>query len=63
MVVKILKTNIYLLYIALKYNIKNGEMAEWLKASVLKTDKGATSSRVRIPLSPHIDIFIKIVYN
>ena len=27
-------------------------MAEWLKAPVLKTGKGATSSRVRIPLSP-----------
>ena len=27
-------------------------MAEWLKASVLKTDKRANVSRVRIPLSP-----------
>ncbi len=29
-------------------------MAEWLKATVLKTVKGETSSRVRIPLSPQI---------
>lgn len=28
-------------------------MAEWLKAAVLKTVKGESSSRVRIPLSPH----------
>ena len=27
-------------------------MAEWLKAAVLKTVKGESSSRVRIPLSP-----------
>ena len=30
-----------------------GGMAEWLKAAVLKTAKGETSSRVRIPLPPH----------
>ena len=30
----------------------HGEMAEWLKAAVLKTVKGESSSRVRIPLSP-----------
>ena len=30
----------------------NGEMAEWLKAPVLKTGKGATLSWVRIPVSP-----------
>jgi len=29
-------------------------MAEWLKAAVLKTVKGESSSRVRIPLSPHL---------
>ncbi len=29
-----------------------GEMAEWLKAAVLKTVRGESSSRVRIPLSP-----------
>lgn len=27
-------------------------MAEWLKAAVLKTVKGESSSRVRIPLPP-----------
>jgi hypothetical protein len=31
-----------------------GEMAEWLKAAVLKTVKGESSSRVRIPLSPRV---------
>ena len=30
-----------------------GEMAEWLKAAVLKTVRGESLSRVRIPLSPH----------
>lgn len=30
----------------------NGGMAEWLKAAVLKTVKGESSSRVRIPLPP-----------
>tara|TARA_B100000029_G_scaffold381548_1_gene376723 strand:+ start:1064 stop:1183 length:120 start_codon:yes stop_codon:yes gene_type:complete len=30
----------------------NGEMAERLKAPVLKTGKGATLSWVRIPVSP-----------
>ena len=30
----------------------NGEMAERLNASVLKTDKGASPSWVRIPVSP-----------
>ena len=29
-----------------------GEVAEWLKATVLKTVKGASSSWVRIPPSP-----------
>lgn len=29
-------------------------MAEWLKAAVLKTVRGESSSRVRIPLSPQI---------
>ncbi len=29
-----------------------GEMAEWSKAAVLKTVRGASSSGVRIPLSP-----------
>ena len=29
-----------------------GEMAEWLKAPVLKTGMGASPSWVRIPLSP-----------
>ena len=29
-----------------------GEMAEWLKAAVLKTVRGESLSRVRIPLSP-----------
>jgi hypothetical protein len=29
-----------------------GGMAEWLKAAVLKTVKGESSSRVRIPLPP-----------
>ena len=29
-------------------------MAEWLKAAVLKTVKGESSSRVRIPLSPPV---------
>lgn len=31
-----------------------GEMAEWLKAAVLKTVRGESSSRVRIPLSPRV---------
>ena len=30
----------------------NGELAEWSNASVLKTDKDASPSRVRIPNSP-----------
>ena len=30
-------------------------MAEWLKAAVLKTAKGESSSRVRIPLSPPVE--------
>ena len=30
-------------------------MAEWLNAVVSKTAKGATPSRVRIPLSPFFD--------
>ena len=30
-------------------------MAEWLKAAVLKTVKGESSSRVRIPLSPLVE--------
>ncbi len=34
-----------------------GEMAEWLKAAVLKTVRGASSSGVRIPLSPPINLF------
>ena len=32
--------------------IKNGGMAEWLKAAVLKTVSGVTRSGVRIPLPP-----------
>jgi hypothetical protein len=32
--------------------LKYGEMAEWLKATVLKTVVGATLPRVRIPVSP-----------
>ncbi len=32
----------------------NGEMAEWSNAAVLKTVRGASSSGVRIPLSPPI---------
>ena len=36
-----------------KINVyKQGEMAERLNALVLKTSKGATPSRVRIPVSP-----------
>lgn len=31
-----------------------GEVAEWLKASVLKTECGETRTWVRIPLSPPI---------
>lgn len=30
-------------------------MAEWLKATVLKTVKGESSSRVRIPLPPQVE--------
>ncbi len=37
------------IYILFSYN---GEMAERLNASVLKTDKGASPSWVRIPVSP-----------
>ena len=33
-------------------------MAEWSKASVLKTEVGATLPGVRIPLSPPIEIGI-----
>tara|TARA_A100001011_G_scaffold399436_1_gene508085 strand:+ start:27885 stop:28004 length:120 start_codon:yes stop_codon:yes gene_type:complete len=36
----------------LTYNDIFGEMAERLKAPVLKTGNGATHSWVRIPLSP-----------
>ena len=36
-----------------KINVyEHGEMAERLNALVLKTSKGATPSRVRIPVSP-----------
>lgn len=35
------------------YKENIGGMAEWLKAAVLKTVKGESSSRVRIPLPPH----------
>ncbi len=31
-------------------------MAEWLKAAVLKTVRGESSSRVRIPLSPQTNV-------
>ena len=37
-----------------------GEMAEWFKAHAWKACKGATLSRVRIPLSPPKFMFIKI---
>ena len=40
-------------------NLAYGEMAERLKAPVLKTGKGATLSWVRIPVSPPLFI-IKI---
>ena len=30
----------------------NGEMAEWLKAPVLKTGDGLSRPRVQIPISP-----------
>ena len=43
------------------YNYKrffHGEMAERLKAPVLKTGKGATLSWVRIPVSPPLILFI-----
>ena len=47
-----------------------GEMAERLKAPVLKTGKGATLSWVRIPVSPpiklvttgYIKTFKKVIY-
>ena len=45
------------------YNYKtfaHGEMAERLKAPVLKTGKGATLSWVRIPVSPPYLRFIKL---
>ena len=32
-----------------------GEVAEWLNAPVLKTDKPSRASRVRIPPSPPFD--------
>ena len=38
--------------IVLDLKITRGEMAEWLKAHAWKVCKGATLSRVRIPLSP-----------
>ena len=34
---------------------EHGEMAERLNALVLKTSKGATPSRVRIPVSPPLN--------
>ena len=37
---------------SLGYNILYGEMAEWFKATVLKTVVGASQPGVRIPLSP-----------
>lgn len=40
----------HLLYVT----IYIGGMAEWLKATVLKTVKGESSSRVRIPLPPRV---------
>ena len=40
-----------------KYNLASGEVAERLNAPVSKTGMGATSSRVRIPLSPPISFF------
>ena len=38
------------------YNKKNGEVAERLKALVLKTSNGATRSWVRIPPSPPLNL-------
>ena len=39
-----------------KINVyEHGEMAERLNALVLKTSKGATPSRVRIPVSPPLN--------
>tara|TARA_B100000161_G_scaffold248354_1_gene205149 strand:- start:250 stop:366 length:117 start_codon:yes stop_codon:yes gene_type:complete len=37
-------------------------MAEWLKAPVLKTGKGATLSWVRIPVSPPSGLLIFKVF-
>ena len=37
-------------------------MAEWLKAPVLKTGKGATLSWVRIPVLPPYYLFIKLYF-
>ena len=39
-------------------------MAEWLKAAVLKTVKGESSSRVRIPLPPLVEntTFLVVIF-
>ena len=49
--------------IILLIKTSNGEMAERLKAPVLKTGKGATLSWVRIPVSPPLKLkFFKTIY-
>ena len=40
------------MYLNLFYNLKIGEVAERLKAAVLKTVEGLNPPRVRIPASP-----------
>ena len=43
---------VILIIYSIKISIKKGEVAERLKAHAWKACKGATLSRVRIPLSP-----------
>ena len=45
------------------YFYKTGEVAEWLKALVSKTNMGVSPSGVRIPPSPPIFTFCEIVRN
>ena len=48
----------YLLTLIVINSTDFGEVAEWLKALVLKTSNGATRSWVRIPPSPPLNLIL-----
>ncbi len=53
----IIKTSI--MYTSINICLSNGEMAERLKATVLKTVEDASPPRVRIPVSPPNNLYDK----